>query len=126
MSLLEINYPDTPYLILEDLKDDEDKQTMYVVSLNEAQSIVIGRGAEAEIRLKDISVSRAHAKIRFTGNKFFLVDNKSKFGTLALAEDLSLELRCGKEVVVQINKTIVSLKVNRPWRCCGKSSVHPV
>ena len=126
LSLLEISYPDTPYLILEDLKDDEDKQTMYVVSLNEAQSVVIGRGGEAEIRLNDISVSRAHAKIKFSGNKFFLLDNKSKFGTLALADELGLELKCGKEVVVQINKTIVSLKVSRPWSCCGKSSVHPV
>ena len=126
LSLLEITYPDTPYLILEELKEEEHKQTMYVISLNEAQSVVIGRGGESEIRLNDISVSRAHAKIKFSGNKFFLVDNKSKFGTLALADDLGLDLRSGQEVVVQVNKTIVSFKVSRPWRCCWKRSVHPV
>lgn len=126
LSLLEIEYPDTPYLVLEEFKDEEDRQTMFVVSLNEGQSVVVGRGGESEIRLNDISVSRAHARIKFSGNKFFLVDNKSKFGTLALADDLALDLASGKEVVVQVNKTVVSFKVAKPFRCCWKRSVLPV
>jgi hypothetical protein len=124
LSLLEISYPQSPYLILEDLKDEDEKQTMYVVALDDAQSIVIGRGGESEIRLNDISVSRIHARIKYFGNKFYLTDNKSKFGTLVLVNG-QFSLPCGKDNVFQINKTIVSLKVHRPWKCCGKKTIYP-
>ena len=46
--------------------------------------IKIGRGADSEVRVvDDISVSRSHAFIQRSANgSYFIVDNKSKFGTL--------------------------------------------
>ena len=34
------------------------------------------------MRVNDISVSRTHAEVRYENNKFYIKDNKSKFGTL--------------------------------------------
>lgn len=42
---------------------------------------VIGRGAEADLRLADTGVSRAHAEIRLAGNEATLVDLRSTNGT---------------------------------------------
>jgi pSer/pThr/pTyr-binding forkhead associated (FHA) protein len=36
----------------------------------------------SDIRISDISVSRLHAFIKFQDDKFLLIDNNSKFGTL--------------------------------------------
>lgn len=47
--------------------------------------VFLGRGHDATIRVTDISVSRMHAfLIRNKDGFFYLVDNDSKFGTLAL------------------------------------------
>ena len=42
----------------------------------------LGRGAQQDLRVTDISVSRSHAKIHFDGWRFTLQDSLSKFGTL--------------------------------------------
>jgi len=44
----------------------------------------LGRGHNCDLRLDDISVSRKHAEISCEGQKFFIQDKGSKFGTLLL------------------------------------------
>ena len=49
------------------------------------KEIKIGRATDANIRLSDISVSRAHAIISQYNDSFYLHDTNSKFGTLISA-----------------------------------------
>ncbi|OMJ69531.1 hypothetical protein SteCoe_32724 [Stentor coeruleus] len=126
LSLLEINYPITPYIILEEIKVDEpQQQILYVIGLEETQSVNIGRGTDSEIKLSDISVSRFHAKIKFINNVFYIQDNKSKFGTLVgVCKNLPLIL--GNEITIQVNRTLISLVVKKPWKCCQKKKILPM
>jgi hypothetical protein len=126
LSLLEINYPTTPYIILEEIKADEPhQQILYVIGLEESLSVNIGRGTDSEIKLSDISVSRFHAKIKFVNNVFYIQDNKSKFGTLVgVCKNLPLIL--GNEITIQVNRTLISLVVKRPWKCCQKKKILPM
>jgi len=56
-----------------------------VINLSFIHEIKLGRGHDADVRVTDISVSRLHAFIkRATNGFFYLEDNNSKFGTLAL------------------------------------------
>jgi len=51
----------------------------------EEDMISMGRGHDADVRVTDISVSRCHAYIKKSRLGFYyIVDNNSKFGTLAL------------------------------------------
>jgi pSer/pThr/pTyr-binding forkhead associated (FHA) protein len=44
----------------------------------------LGRGLDQDLRINDISVSRYHAQIKFLKDRFILLDNLSKFGTLVM------------------------------------------
>ena len=56
---------------------------MHVINVNEIDGpIKVGRGSACNIRIMDITVSRAHAKITLEKGKLFLQDTDSKFGTL--------------------------------------------
>ena len=47
--------------------------------------LYIGRGHDAHVRVTDISVSRLHAVLlKSVEGFYYLTDNDSKFGTLAL------------------------------------------
>jgi len=61
-----ISKPDKPYIILESLNRAGDQlakeeKCLHLISAKENSPIRIGRGHQCEIRLTDISVSRAHA-----------------------------------------------------------------
>ena len=47
----------------------------------------LGRGHESEVRINDISVSRCHAIIKYKEDGFYIEDNNSKFGTIALLKE---------------------------------------
>jgi len=51
-----------------------------------AFSFLIGRENTVDVRITDISVSRAHAFINYYNGNFYVMDNGSKFGTLALIQ----------------------------------------
>lgn len=51
------------------------------------EEIKMGRGHDADVRVTDISVSRVHAYIRKSHKGYYyLEDNNSKFGTLAMVK----------------------------------------
>jgi pSer/pThr/pTyr-binding forkhead associated (FHA) protein len=53
-----------------------------------ADSAKIGRGHDVDVRITDISVSRLHALIKKTKKGYFYIqDNHSKFGSLALVKN---------------------------------------
>ena len=115
--LITINYPHTPYMILEDIRPDENNhQILHLVNLQPGEFANIGRGHDTDIRLSDISVSRNHAKIRYYKGKFFVQDSKSKFGTL-LKINYGIDLKFNENIAIQINRTMVRLSAKKEFSC---------
>lgn len=130
--LVEITKPETPYVVLEDLRKSTNSNfTWHVVSLFSEIPVKLGRGHECEIRISDISVSRFHANLLLKNGGCYIQDNKSKFGTLLLSKK-PLKANPDLEVCVQVNRTLFNVEVKKPFNwmccleCCAKSSeVHP-
>lgn len=73
--------------MLESISTNTSK-VIHVVNMIGTEEIRMGRGHDADVRVTDISVSRLHALIRkSTKGYFYLEDNSSKFGTLALVKN---------------------------------------
>ena len=81
---------------------------------NEERNVFkLGRGHESDIRISDISVSRFHAQLKCTKDGYYLEDNNSKFGTLALVPRLEISPSFSR--AVQVGRTAISLTV----KSCG-------
>jgi len=103
---------DKNYIILESLnqlKDNNNYKSIQVISLEENEKIVMGRGHETDVRINDISVSRTHAVITLSNNKIFIRDLKSKFGTLVLIQE-DLEIT-ENPICLQIGRTYCEFQV---------------
>ena len=82
-SIIEIDKPDKDYIILEGLIEEKpEEKSIFIIHFKNKKEIKIGRATDANIRLNDISVSRAHAVIKQFNDYFYLHDTNSKFGTL--------------------------------------------
>jgi hypothetical protein len=85
-SIIDFEKPDKDYIILDGLiKETPEEKSIFIVHFKNKKEIKIGRATDANIRLSDISVSRAHAIISQYNNSFYLHDTNSKFGTLISA-----------------------------------------
>ncbi|OMJ74400.1 hypothetical protein SteCoe_26697 [Stentor coeruleus] len=118
--LVSIKYPKAPYMVLEDEHNEEGQgQTIHILDIKQGECVRIGRGHNCDIRLTDISVSRDHAKISFNKGRFYLQDNKSKFGTLLRVKE-KIVLQPSQNISLQVNRTMlkISVKVTTDW-CCG-------
>lgn len=72
------------YITLESISSNTSK-VVHVLNLIDEDQISIGRGHDIAVRVTDISVSRCHAIIKKSQLGFYyIMDNNSKFGTLAL------------------------------------------
>ena len=109
--LIEIERPlNNNYIILESLnqmKENSNIKTIHVISLINNDDILIGRGHDCDVRVKDISVSRYHAKIKYNmnDNTLLIKDLKSKFGTLILIRT-SFEIK--DSIQIQIGRTYIN------------------
>jgi pSer/pThr/pTyr-binding forkhead associated (FHA) protein len=75
------------YIVFESVSSNTSK-VIHVVDFTHTEEIKLGRGHDADIRVTDISVSRFHALLKKTNKGYFyLEDNHSKFGTLALVRN---------------------------------------
>lgn len=82
-SIIDIDKPDKDYIILEGLiREQPEEKSIFIVHFKNKKEIKIGRATDSNIRLNDISVSRAHAMISQYNNNFYLHDTNAKFGTL--------------------------------------------
>jgi len=118
--LVEVHKPDTPFIVLEENKRDSSRG-LHVVSMAEGNCFRMGRGHDCDIRVADISVSRVHATIKLNHGEFYLEDKNSKFGTLVQIKQ-PLPLSIGVPISVQVTRTVITLKLKRPWRllqCCS-------
>lgn len=78
------------YITLESISSNTSK-VVHVLNLIEEEEISMGRGHDINVRVTDISVSRCHAFIRKSPQGFFyMLDNNSKFGSLALVRQPTL------------------------------------
>lgn len=68
----------------------------------------LGRGHQCEIRITDISVSRAHAEMRFQDGTFWVRDMKSKFGTLIKFKE---EFEVQGRLRIQYGRTVFEFNV---------------
>jgi len=95
------------YIILESLnqlKDNNNYKSIHIISLNENDKIIMGRGHDSDVRINDISVSRTHACLSLINKKIILKDLKSKFGTLSLIQN-QIEVTHDKKLSLQIGRT---------------------
>ena len=123
--LVEVHKPNCPFIVLEDIKRDQasrenSSRGLHVVSMSDDSGFKLGRGHDCDIRISDISVSRTHAEICLRTGGFYLQDKDSKFGTLVQVKR-PLHLVPGSPLSLQINRTVVVVKVKQPWgllQCC--------
>jgi len=71
--------------------------------------ILIGRKKECQIKLKDLTISRIHAKIISENNFIKIIDNKSKFGTLLYRHN-PIVLQENSKIELQIGRTLLKIK----------------
>ncbi|CAD8059619.1 unnamed protein product [Paramecium sonneborni] len=121
-SVLKLPKPKSSYITFKITNDDKQKEAIiYVVEVGEKTELKIGRIPDCDIKLRDISVSRTHATLKLIPtNKHTLEipdyiiriqDNKSKFGTLVLAQDSDLlkipEQGVQQNVLFQVGRVLL-------------------
>ena len=85
-TIIDFEKPEKDYIILDGfIKEIPKERSIFIVHFKNANPIKIGRASDANIRLSDISVSRAHALITQYNGDYYLNDTNSKFGTLISA-----------------------------------------
>lgn len=89
------------------MKDNNNYKSIQVITLENEEKVVLGRGHETDVRINDISVSRTHSMIVLSDSKIILKDLKSKFGTLVLMQDeVKVE---DKPICLQIGRTFMEI-----------------
>jgi len=115
--LLDLNAPDTNYVILESInKEKSDNKYIYIIHLKEPRTIKIGRANESDIRMNDNSVSRNHANLKLCNGSFYLEDNFSKFGTVSLIQS-DIMVYPKKTVAIQANGAYLKIVLQKT--CLG-------
>lgn len=104
-----------PFIVLECAGHHERGQALHVASLAQKRILKLGRGHLSDVRFDDMSLSRWHATIRISDGRFYLEDNKSKFGTLVAMKPLQL-LDVESFVSVQVGQTVLSMTVRGPGK----------
>ena len=114
-SIIDIDKPDKDYIILEGLiKEFPEEKSIFIVHFKNKKEIKIGRATDANIRLNDISVSRAHAKINLYNDNFYLHDTNSKFGTLIRMKNI-FKIFWNKPFYVQKGNTFYEFIMKRTF-----------
>ena len=118
--LLDFSKDFESYLTLESLTLDKYKNKfIYTISLVESnKKLRLGRGHDCEILLSDISVSRIHCYLVAdkTNKTLFIIDNDSKFGTLALIQSPFIKIEELLPLNIQIGRTYIECKIKKPFK----------
>ena len=124
--LLDFSKDFQSYLTLESLTLDKYKNKfIYTISLmNSGKKMKLGRGHDCEILLSDISVSRVHCFLLADNMKknLYIIDNDSKFGTLALIQSPFIKIEEFLPLNIQIGRTYIQCIVKKPFKffdCCN-------
>jgi hypothetical protein len=99
------------YLIMESVNNNNNtsSKVIHILDFLRTDKIRMGRGNDTDVRIHDISVSRLHAIIKMTSKGYFYIeDNHSKFGTLALIKQPIL-LSNSEPNYIQAGRTMLEL-----------------
>ena len=110
--LADIPIPETGnFIFLESLIHEKNTSRLINVIMpsEEKKSFKLGRGHESDLRISDISVSRFHATLKCRDDGYYIEDNNSKFGTLALVQNIQLTPALTR--AVQVGRTAVYFAV---------------
>ena len=88
--------------------DDKDMRIIFA-DFSKTASLCIGRGNASDIQINDLTVSRTHAELIRIGDKVFIEDKVSKFGTQIAWRRGQLELS-NKLMCLQVEKYLVFLQ----------------
>lgn len=104
------------FILVESLIHEKNTSRLigYIIPSEEKKDFRLGRGHESDMRIGDISVSRFHAIIKYKDEGFYIEDNNSKFGTLALVQDITMKPSLGR--AVQIGRTAIYFAVKATER----------
>ncbi|MDP2322853.1 MAG: FHA domain-containing protein, partial [Gammaproteobacteria bacterium] len=89
-------------------KDENGERVVH--PLVPGQPITVGRGAQAELRIKNASISRAHAKIWDTGGAWFVQDLGSSNFTFVNGEKVTQSATFGDGDVVRFGDFSVKVQ----------------
>ena len=110
------------FIVLESIEtiNEEKINFIHIISLDNKNSVIIGRANDCELSLNDLTISRYHCFIRKIEEDLFLEDNFSKYGTLVLIQNNNIIMNDLIPLKIQINQTYIKIKVNLPisFRCC--------
>jgi len=104
---------ENPSLVMESV--DREKSTnkgVMALKFEPGSSIKLGRGHESDIRISDISVSRVHCTLKQEEGRYYISDEKSKFGTLVKMQE-ALNLTQDSELTLQAGRTILRIEVRQ-------------
>ena len=76
-----------------------------------------GRANTNDIKISDISISRSHAILKVQNGEVYIIDAKSKFGTLLLLRK-PIEVKEGKTLSLQTGRTMMSFSIKSEACCC--------
>eukprot|EP00429_Kryptoperidinium_foliaceum_P095441 CAMPEP_0176187712 /NCGR_PEP_ID=MMETSP0121_2-20121125/2535_1 /TAXON_ID=160619 /ORGANISM="Kryptoperidinium foliaceum, Strain CCMP 1326" /LENGTH=213 /DNA_ID=CAMNT_0017526253 /DNA_START=172 /DNA_END=813 /DNA_ORIENTATION=+ len=112
--LMELPKTRAPYIVLESMTRERSDmiRSVHVMSLAE-KPLTLGRSHENALRIADVSISRCHARVSCVGGRFFLQDNRSKFGTLVAMRRPHL-IEASRPLSVQVGRTVLSLSLSVP------------
>lgn len=121
IDLISIEYPKKPYILFEEFTPENfNSNGVHIVTIEEGKNICLGRSPDTDFRIADISVSRKHALIHFSNNRFTVTDCKSKFGTLVKMKKV-LNLARNRKLSIQVGRTMFHVCVKQKFtlkKCC--------
>ncbi|CAI2385017.1 unnamed protein product [Moneuplotes crassus] len=120
--ILNYNIPENShYVVLETYSSKKSKaRIIHVIDFGHEDTVYVGRGQEANVRITDISVSRRHSELSCIDGKFYVCDYDSKFGTL---RSFDMPMKIQGYVRLQSSKTVIILKIKKIQKgciCCRK------
>ena len=128
-------YVTCDYFLFDDTKKETFRKGILVINLSNDSETTIGRTAKNRIKLKDISVSRVHCVLKTVGDKLYIVDKGSKFGTMIYVNrdiELTEQMKdnagfvSGKHFYktnIVIQRSFFESLFNFPFQCCECKTV---
>lgn len=110
--LINLKLPDDDdYIILETLGNEKkDVKFLYIIHMPKNTKLLMGRSADCDIRMTDISISRVHCFLENRDGVFYLKDNNSKFGSLVKLQSDCIILP-NKTLSIQFEDCIINMKL---------------
>eukprot|EP00828_Plagiopyla_frontata_P008501 TRINITY_DN14242_c0_g1_i1.p3 TRINITY_DN14242_c0_g1~~TRINITY_DN14242_c0_g1_i1.p3 ORF type:complete len:168 (+),score=24.62 TRINITY_DN14242_c0_g1_i1:340-843(+) len=113
-SCIKMPKPSSTYIIFDILSQENNQiKGFYIINMSCKHSFMIGRGHETDVRITDITVSRQHAILNYSNEKFYIKDNNSKFGTLILLQEPFAINSINNNIIIQINRTIFEFTIKK-------------